>query len=160
MPNDNVQQIGKPSQECEFEISPYVCSVTGEIKATVYEVGGTDPTGIIQADQDWYVLVEFRLTGPIVHHLCGKFCVCLHIECFGPGPEETLPCVYADMEPCKPEDEWYEVKINVPAGTIPGAECGQVCCLAVTLTSFDPCDNPGHIAAYCRGPCIMFYTGA
>jgi hypothetical protein len=81
--------------------------------------------------------------------------VSLHIECFGPGAEVTLPPQIVPMDPCG--DGCYEVRIQVPAGTIGGAECGQLCCLVVTLTSLDPCGNPGHIAAYCRGPCVMFH---
>jgi len=98
------------------------------------------------------------LEGPLVHHLCGEFCVCLHLECFGPGPEYTLPdpCPRIPMDPCG--DGQYSYRINIPAGTIDPKVCGNVCCLAVTLTSFDPCGNPGHIAAYCRDLCVMFYA--
>lgn len=151
-------QVGRPSQESEFEITPYPLKLTGRIRSTVYEVGGTEPTGVIRTDQDWYVRVEWNLWGHLVHHLCGEFCICLYIECIGPGPEELVVCEYVKMDPCKPHHKWYSVDLRVPAGKIPGMDCGQVCCLAVTLTSILPCEprRPGHIAAYTKGPCIMF----
>ena len=149
MPN-----VGEPFKECEIEIAPYVCKLTGKIAATVYESGGQSPTGIIRVNQPWYVKVNWELEGPLLHHLCGKFCIALHIECMGSGPEETLATVYVPMDPCG--DGKYESYINVAAGVIDEAACGQVCCLYITLTSLDECGDPGHIAAYCEGPCIMF----
>ena len=66
-------QVGKPFELCEFEITPFPATITGEMKTSVYEVGGDEPTGIIRTDQDWYVLVEFILKGPLMHHFCGEF---------------------------------------------------------------------------------------
>lgn len=146
--------VGEPFSECEVEITPYVCQLTGKLSAEVWEVGGDHPTGIIRIDQDWYVKVNFELEGLLLHHLCGRLCFALHIECMGAGPELTLLTKYVELDPCG--DGKYQVELPVDAGVIDAAECGQVCCLVVTVTSFDPCDNPGHIAAYCEGPCIMF----
>jgi hypothetical protein len=146
--------VGEPFSECEIEITPYVCELTGTLRAEVWEVGGEHPTGIIRDNQDWYVKVNFGLEGLLLHHLCGKLCFVLHIECIGSGPEKTLVKRYVDLEPCG--DGTYQVDLPVPAGEIGGADCGQVCCLVVTVTSLDPCGDPGHIAAYCKGPCIMF----
>lgn len=158
-------QVGKPSEECEFEIIPFPGALTGQMKTTIRESGGTEPTGVIRTDQEWYVDVEWIIKGPLRHHLCGEFCLCVHIECIGPGLEDTLPCKYVEIDPCKPEGEWYKETITVPPGIIPGRECGQICEIAVTLISILPkCDpenpnepkRPGHMAAYCKGPCVMF----
>ena len=148
--------VGKPFTDCEFEIDPIVFDLTGSIRSTVYEEGGVAPTGIINTGQNWYVLVEWSLIGSFIHHLCGKFCVCLYIECIGGGFDKLLGCVNIDFDPCG--DGHYSVKIEVPAGTVPVVECGRVCCLAVTLGSTDSCvpPHPGHINAFCSGPCISF----
>ena len=146
--------VGEPFSECEVEITPYVCRLTGKLSSEVWEVGGDHPTGIIRDNQDWYVKVNFELEGPLLHHLCGRLCFVLHIECMGEGPELTLATEIVDLDPCG--DGKYEVYLRVPAGHIAAPDCGQVCCLVVTMTSFDPCGDPGHIAAYCEGPCIMF----
>ena len=146
--------VGEPFRECEFEITPFATEVRGRIRATVFESGGEHPTGIIRENQDWYVRVDWQLQGSLLHHLCGTFCVALHIECMGAGPERTLGQQRIEMDPCG--DGRYTSYIRVPAGTISGGDCGRVCCLYVTLTSFDACGDPGHMAAYCEGPCIMF----
>ena len=61
--------VGEPFKECEIEIAPYVCKLTGKISATVYESGGKDPTGIIRVNQPWYVKVNWELEGPLLHQL-------------------------------------------------------------------------------------------
>ena len=146
--------VGEPFSECKVEITPYVSQLAGLLRAEVWEVGGDHPTGIIRDDQQWYVKVKFDLEGPLLHHLCGKLCFALHIECMGDGPELTLVKEWVELDPCG--NGTYEVELRVPAGVIDAPDCGQVCCLVVTVTSQDPCGNPGHIAAYCEGPCIMF----
>ncbi len=152
---------------CDFEIDPHSCELWGDIWASVYEEefpeGEHDATTIIACDEDWYVKVRWRLWGKLRHHLCGYFCVCVYLESIGPGPDYKLdcdgdgdPCVrWIPMEPCG--DGYYEVICKIPAGTVDCGECGQLYDVAVTLTSFDPCKNPGHIAAYCKGPTLMFY---
>jgi len=146
--------VGEPFSECKVEITPYVSQLAGVLRSEVWEVGGDHPTGIIRVDQSWYVKASFGLEGPLLHHLCGKLCFALHIECLGSGPEDTLVTERVELDPCG--DGKYEVELRVPAGRIPAAGCGQVCSLVVTVTSLDPCGNPGHIAAYCEGPRIMF----
>lgn len=150
-----MNNIGGHSGKCEFEVVPYVSELTGGIEATLFEVGGAPPTGVIRTDQEWGVKVDWYLKGHLLHHLCGKFCICLYIECIGAGVEKLLECKYVDFDPCG--NGQYSTTIKVNPGIIPAGEgCGQVCCLAVTLTSIDPCGKPGHIAAYCKGPCVMF----
>jgi len=152
---------------CDFEIDPYVCELWGYMKAYVYEEdypeGEHDAKTIIACDEEWYVKVKWRLWGKLHHHLCGSFCVCVYLDPIGPGQPHNLdcdgngqPCIkYIPMDPCG--DGCYEVECKIPAGTVDCGDCGQLYEVAVTLTSFDACYNPGHIAAYCKGPCLMFY---
>ena len=149
--------MGQHTGKCEFEVSPHICELTGRMEATLFEVGGYPPTGIIRTDQEWGVRVNWCIEGHLIHHLCGEFCICVYIECIGAGPEKTLKCVRVPFDPCG--NGCYSVDITIPAGAIDAGacqDCGQVCCLAVTLTSFDPCQKSGHIAAFCKGPCVMF----
>ena len=156
---------GHPSErfgECRFEIDPYICRVWGDIAAYVHEgapaEGLQDPTTIIDCDEDWHVVVRWHLHGALVHHLCGEFCVNVFLESIGPAKEYKLHGGRVKMEPCG--DGEYELVIPVPAGTVgcdDDNECGLLYIIAVTLTSVDPCGNPGHIAAYCKGPTLMFH---
>lgn len=152
---------------CEFEIDPHACDLWGYIRASVYEEeypeGPHDAKTIIACDEDWYVKVKWKIWGGLMHHLCGYFCVCVHLESIGPGPDYSLdcdgdgnPCIDSiDMDPCG-EGE-YEVTCRIPAGTVDCGDCGKLYLLGVTLTSRDACKEPGHIAAYCKGPTLMFY---
>ena len=149
---------GQQLSECAFEVSPIATQLSGTIKAAVYEEGGVDPTSIIQIDQPWYVDVEWTLKGHLRRHLCGKWCVRVHLESIGGGKEYSLPehCQYFDMNPCD-RDGVYRHRINVAPYTIKPEDCGTVYLVAVTLTSLDACGKPGHIAAYCKGATLMFY---
>ena len=148
---------GVPSSECKFEVSPVVCKLNGTISTHVYEVGGQAPTTIIGTDQDWYVEVDFELFGHLIRHLCGSWCICVYLESIGPGPEIRIPndCKTGKLDPCG--DGKYKVKVEVPAGHVPADSCGALYILGVTLTTLDACGKPGHIAAYCKGPNLMFY---
>jgi hypothetical protein len=147
-------------EECAFEVSPFASKLTGTIRAAVYEEGGTEPTTIIQVDQAWHVDVEWTLRGHMRRHLCGQWCVMVHLESIGRGKEYSLPeqCEYFPIDPCN--DGTYRKQIQVPAGKIDPKDCGTLYLLAVTLVSLDACGRPGHIAAYCKGPNLMFYEAS
>ena len=151
---------------CDFEIDPHSCELWGDMHAYVYEKGFPegehDAKTIIACDEEWYVKVKWHIWGKLHHHLCGKYCVCVYLESIGPGKDYSLdcdgngqPCMYILMNPCG--DGYYEARCTIPANTIDCGDCGQLYEVAVTLTSFDACGNPGHIAAYCKGPTLMFY---
>jgi hypothetical protein len=155
---------------CDFEIEPHQCDLRGYLRISVYESeypeGEQDAKTIIACDEDAYVKVEWQLWGGLMHHLCGYFCVCVYLESIGPGPEISLdcdgdghPCIeWIEMDPCGKGR--YEVTCKIPAGSVDCGKCGTLYELAVTLTSFNACKNPGHIAAYCKGPTLMFYEPA
>ena len=152
---------------CDFEIDPVDCSLSGYISASVYEgslpEGDQDPTTIVSCKEDLYVKVKWHVWGHLARHLCGYFCVCVYLESIGPGPDYNLdcddngrPCIEnIPMDPCG--DGQYEVVCKVPAHSIDPGACGKLYEMAVTLTSLNACKQPGHIAAFCKGPCIMFY---
>lgn len=156
MPNGN----GVHLVDCEREITPLAGRTDLRLTATVYEVGGDSPTQIIRTDQDWYVDVEWTLTGPLRHHFCGKWYVSVQLESIGPGPEYRFPVPAAeiDMEPCG--DGTYSYRINVPAGEVDAADPdGTVYIVSVTLGSENACGDPGHLRAHCTGDEIHFVPG-
>jgi hypothetical protein len=85
----------------------------GEIYAAVYEQGGAGPTNIIRTDQNWGVIVKWKTSGSLVRMICGKWCLQMHLESMGPGPELTLPvkAKHLPLDPCgtgKYERDKYE----------------------------------------------------
>lgn len=151
---------------CTFDIDPIAVDLTGLLKASVYKKGTREdvPDTVIACNEDWYVKVEWDLKGRLLHHLCGYFCVCVYLERIGPGADIKLDCD-GDGRPCL---QWipidpcgnghYEVKCDGPNIEKDDCEaCGTLYVVAVTLTSFDQCKDPGHIRAYCKGPTLMFY---
>ena len=144
---------------CTFEIDPMDATLWGWISASVYEggrpEGHQDPVDIITTNEDLWVKVRWRLAGHLIRHLCGYFCVCVHFESIGPGPEITAdcdnngrPCQYVEMNPCG--DGYYEMWCRIPGGQLTPGRCGTVYEVAVTLTSLNPCKEPGHIRAFCK----------
>lgn len=148
---------------CDFEITPYDCRLWGSIKVTVYEKdypqGEHDSKTIIACDEAWYVKIEWDLSGDLLRHLCGYFCICVYMESIGPGPEYKICCKeWIPMNPCGTGH--YEEICKIEPCTVDCGDCGQLYEVGVTLTSFDYCKKPGHIAAYCKGPTLMFYERA
>ena len=145
---------------CDFEITPYDCRLWGSIKVSVYEKdypqGEHDAKTIIACDEEWYVKIEWDLSGDLLRHLCGYFCICVFLESIGPGKDYKLCCIeWIPMDPCGTGH--YEEICKIEPCSVDCGDCGQLYEVGVTLTSFDYCKKPGHIAAYCKGPTLMFY---
>lgn len=144
---------------CRYEIAPFDTRLTLDIEAEVCEgrpvETGRRPSSLISADEPWYVIVRWRLSGALTHHLCGEWCPEVHLECYGPGEEYTFAGERVKFDPCG--DGNYRTVIEVPAGRVDPRNCGTMCCLSVTLSSFDQCGRAGHVFAFCKGPCIMFH---
>lgn len=143
-----------PNFNCPIEISPFVCRLTGGMQATIYEDGEEGPQQHIRIDRDWYVDVEWYLHGHLTRHLCGSFCIGVHLESIGAGEEFSLGPEAVVMEPCG--DGHYRHRFKVNAGRVSAGECGTLYEVAVTLTSKDSCGGAGHIAAFCKEGCVMF----
>jgi hypothetical protein len=146
--------------DCAKEISPLLTNTTIEIRCRVGEVGGVDPVAIIHTDQDWFVDVEWEISGPIVRHLCGTWHLSVGLESYGPGDEYVFPDPPAEieMDPCG--DGTYSHRIQVAAGAVDARDPdGTVYMVAVQLGSTDPCDGAGHIYAHCTGEELQFVPG-
>ena len=150
----------QPLAKCEFEILPVHERLTGEIEAAIFEVGGVDPTAIIGSDQSWLVRVRWRLRGILKRHMCGTWCLCVYLERLGPGPDIRLECRDIAIDPCVSDDFWYEATFNVAPGSVAFEDCGTLYCVAVVLTTKDPCGGAGHISGFCREACVLIHKGA
>lgn len=169
--------FGSPHCERECHIDPYIAELHTKIRCTLTQ--GTDadgkpkPTGVIHlgpGQPDPVVIVKVGLRGPLLHHLCGDLCARVHVECIGTGPEKDftvgpLPIAGDDGKKCCDHDDgdgwcYYKFEVTVPTSIFEeyGDDCGEVCCFATTVTSRDRCGNPGHIACWCNGPCVMIHT--
>ena len=143
-----------PNFECPFDISAHTCKLSGSMQATIYEEGEEGPQEHITIDKDWYVDVEWFLHGHLTRHLCGSFCVAVHLESIGEGEEYSFGPEEIKMDPCG--DGHYRHRFKVPAGAVKAGACGRLYIVAVTLTSKDACGDPGHIRAFCKEGCVMF----
>ena len=169
------QTVASPD-DCAFQIEPFLAQLTGSMSIQVLDLDNQQPTTVVDCDTGASVKVHWDIEGHLKKHLCGKWCVCVHLESLGPGPELSVknPCESIDWEPCN-EGGWnYEVviphDITTPQDNNTNGvddkdelcdpnQCGLLYQIGVTLTSKNGCGGPGHIAAYCKGPCIMFYKG-
>ena len=140
----------------------------GEIYAKVYEYGGYKPTNIIRTDQSWGVSVKWKTSGKLVRMICGTWCVRIHLESIGRGPEFSLPArpKRVPLRPCDakgyPQTVWYKCNIIVPPGLVHAKYCSTPYKLVTTLTYLEPCRyrkhrTPGPIAAYVDGPLLQFF---
>lgn len=180
--------LGKPHVDHKCHVDPYLTDLYVSIECTLTQGFKTDedgevirdddgnpirkPAGIIHLghDHDPVMMVRVGLRGPLLHHLCGKLCVRVHLECIGEGPEEDystdLPIEGEDGRKCCgiTPDEWcyYDFEVTIPQDDFEATEdyepgCGEFCCFAVTATTLDRCGNPGHIGCWCKGPCVMIH---
>ena len=145
----------KPNFECKFDIQPHVSYLEGAMQATIYEDGAKGPQEYIDVSNDWWVEIEWYLKGDLRRHLCGYFCLGLHLESIGKGPEYSFHREDIKMKPCG--NGYYRYKFKVPAGEIKAKSCGKLYMVAVTLTSKDSCGGQGHINAFCKEGCVMFH---
>ena len=147
-------QNKEPNFDCPFDISPIAARLKGAMRATIYEEGQQGPQEHIDISNDWVVDVEWYLKGHLTKHLCGEFCIEVHLESIGEGREYTLGPQHVKMDPCG--KGYYRHLFKVPAGHIQAGDCGRLYIVAVTLTSKDACGGQGHINAFCKEGCVMF----
>jgi hypothetical protein len=79
------------------------------------------------------------------------------LESIGTAKEYSSELYKIDMDPCKKEG--YSHTFEIASNTLHPAEGGTVYLVAVTLSSLDPCGQPGHIWAYGTGVSVMFVPG-
>ena len=148
--------------ECEIEIASMAEDLRATLSVTFREAPDSDhPVTILRSDQEGFVQVKWNLIGKLARHFCGEWCLCLYLESIGPARELKLEenCARVKMDPCRDPNTPYTHTFRIPPGAVDAGECGTLYLVAITLGSFDPCGDPGHIFGYCRGPSLMFYPG-
>lgn len=142
-----------------FEITmPTGTPLTGSVSAKIVDHQGVAPGHIIRVDNDWSVNFNWSLQGPLASCICGTWCLRVHLESIGPGPELALfedKDIEIPLNPCG--DGNYTYKFHVPAGTVSGEGCGPTYKVVATLTYRTPCDRPGPIAGFVDLGLVQFY---
>jgi hypothetical protein len=142
-----------------FEVSGDPELLAGYITADVYEIGGVAPTNIIRIDQDWRVHLEWQLKGSLKSMICGTWCIHLHLESIGKGPELDLPDpgpeVQVPLDPCG--DGRYSYDFVVKAGTVQPEHCSTPFKLVSTIAYENSCGLPGPMAGFVEGGILQFY---
>jgi hypothetical protein len=116
-------------------------------------------TNNIYSGETYYVKVTWKLHGKLAPHFCGVWQVKIDLESIGEAKEYTSPLRKIEMDPCQPDDESYETTFEITPDTVSPAEGGTVYLVAITLSSQDPCGQPGHIWAYGTGVSLMIVPG-
>lgn len=145
----------------EFEIAPLADDLKLEFRTVFYEdeQASKAATNIIYSGETFYVKVTWKLRGKLAPHFCGVWQVKIDLESLGKAPEYTSPLRKIDMDPCKPDNESYETTFEITPDTVQPAEGGTVYLVAITLSSQDPCGQPGHIWAYATDVSLMIVPG-
>jgi hypothetical protein len=137
----------------------------GDISATVTEIGGVNPTTIIQFNDPWQVTVNWHMLGDNWELLGGTWHVHVNLESIGPGPELSLfdPSVDCFNQSFPSLTGHYTCvfdvpanSVNPPAGLAPHQSLPMK--MVVVITAEDLLGNPAPIAAYYEGPILQFYN--
>ena len=106
---ENVGFDAKP-----IEITTPTAPLRAQLVAGIFE--GDNPTnGIIRIDRPSSVRVHWWLQGPLAECICGNWCVQVHLESIGSGPEFELPPVQLiPLDPCG--DGHYETEVRLTPG--------------------------------------------
>lgn len=138
----------------QFEVSGGPNFLGGDLyHANIHEVTSpTMPTNIIRTDQDWFVHLQWRLTGSLVPLIGGTWLIQTYLESIGPGPEFEVnaPGMSLAVNPNSPN---YDVKFHVQAGAVPEGSYQMV----TTIKFRDQTGRPGPLTGFYEEPIVEFY---
>jgi hypothetical protein len=146
-------------EECQFELGEMAHDLGLSISASYWEneISTISAPSTVSAVETFYVKVEWSLTGHLSRHFCGKWQVKIDFESIGTAQEYSSSLVTIDMDPClHGPNNPYSYTFTITSGTVKPAPGGTVYLVAVTISSLDPCGDPGHIWGFCKGPSVMF----
>ena len=142
-----------------FEINtPLNGLLNGSIGASITEVGGVNPIGILEADKPFQVNVNWTLSGPLTPFVAGTWHVSVFLESIGPGAElqVPLPSIAIPLTPGVGPVNYSHV-VNVPANTVTVGPDGRPYKLVTTVTYRTVLNKPGPMAAFVEAPVVQFY---
>lgn len=144
-----------------FEIAvPTDKPLYGFMEARVVDINGDSPDNIINIKDAWVVDFHWHLHGPMAKCITGKWCLHVHLESIGKGPELSLfegRDVEVELDPCG--DGHYQYRFDVKAGTVTADACSTPYRVVATLTYRTPCDKPGPMAGFADLGMVQFYEG-
>ena len=136
-----------------FEVSGGPDLLKGKIThASIHEVTSpTVPNNIIRIDQDWFVHLEWQLTGSLLRMIDGTWLIQTFLESVGPGPEVELnkPGMTLNLDGSTD----YKFEFHVKAGEV---EVGSYK-MVTTIKYRAPDGLPGPMAGFYEVPLIEFY---
>jgi len=142
-----------------FEVSGSPHLLYGEIEASIYELGGVAPTNIIRIDEDWLVRLKWQLHGSLKSMICGKWCLHVHLESIGKGPELDLPDpgpeIQIPLNPCGNGEYCYDFVVK--KGTVKPEHCSTPFKVVTTVVYENACGRPGPMAGFVEFGIIQFY---
>lgn len=145
-----------------FEINhPLHGLLNGTIDTSIIEVGGVNPTSILEGDKDFEVHVKWTLSGPLTPFVAGSWHVNLYFEAIGPGVEPKVPApaqtqIVVPLAPA-PSPNNYSATVTVPAGTLEATKDSRPYLLVVTVTYRTVLDKPGPMAAFRETRMLQVY---
>ncbi len=138
---------------CEVEIHPTAFDLGAQMWYELVEYDTPHPpVTIIHSNQAFGVRVKVKLTGTILHWLCGTLGVQVAFESCGSGAEGE----YIDekaLVPCG--DGLYEFLVLIPANTLKAGKFGKSYELCITLGSIDACGHAGLAFGHCHDFSVM-----
>lgn len=144
-----------------FEITvPTGTPLTGAMSATILDSQGVAPGNIIHVDDDWSVEFKWSLKGPLAGCISGDWCLRVHLESIGSGPELNLfenNDVIVPLDPCG--DGHYSRSFDVKAGDVPAEAHSSIYKVVATITYRTPCKKPGPMAGFADLGLLQFYKG-
>ena len=130
--------------------------------AKIVDSNGVPPGSIISAKDNFYVVWDICVKGPLWRLICGCWCVDLRIESIGAGAETSLSrelgkgCGFrCCFHGCRHSHFCH--RVCVPAGTIPADDCSTLYLFAATFQLLDHCGNPAPIVGYEELGVFSFY---
>jgi hypothetical protein len=154
-----------PAFETPYGPSP---AYAGTMEAKVFEAVPEREKNIIRTDQDWGVILDWVMTGPLTASLDEEFQIQIFLESMGPGTEYALPAAgphkvdtLAGVPGIDPitleENRTYQETLTINHAVTP-IDPGTYR-LTVTVQLFDKVSGtPWPVAGFFEGPMLQFYT--
>jgi len=122
------------------------------------------PIGVIQAPQEWGVVVNWTTEGTLVPVIPGVWHLNLNLEAMGPGTDLRLPAgeIHVPLTP-GPSPQVYAVDMHFLPGAVPvPPHATQPYKLVATITHSFCADEggPSSMAGYHEGQIVQFYNPA
>ncbi|GEM_PF-886059 len=144
----------KDSFPGEAEVTDVSINLSLEIASAILDEKGVPSEGAVNIEQPSKVRVAWLLSGKGLDLVCGKWCVQVHFESMGQGPEFTLEAdPMIPNEPC----ETGAFIIELPITGLTVEHCGSPYEMVTTIQFITNCDEPAPIVGFKEFKTVNFY---